>query len=81
MQIECTGKSHRSTNDFLYLVCGQARVWGFGNFHSKHCQTGFSLGIPYLVQPKTNAPITITPITITERHHNPFNALYYEEWA
>ena len=81
MQIECTGKSHRSTNDFLYLVCGQARVWGFGNFHWKHCQIGFSLGIPYLVQPKTNAPITITPITITERHHNPFNVLYYEEWA
>ena len=66
---KCTSKSHGSRNDFLYLIRGQARVWGFGNFHRKHCQIGFSLGIPYLVQPKTNALITVT-----ERHHNLFNA-------
>ena len=65
MQIEYTSKSHGSTNDLLYLICGQARVWDFGNFHCKHCQIDFSLGIPYLVQHQI-----IVPITITGRHHN-----------
>ena len=72
MQIECTSKSHGSTNDLLCFICGQARVWEFGNFPCKHGQIGFSLGIPYLVEHKTKVPITIT-----ERHHNPFFFFFF----